>query len=114
MNLSLNRLVLMVFVLAAFGFAIIFFKNQTHTLTNTPEFTDTPVIASSNTNSSTNFAKEAEARREQMLAEKEEADLIAKRKLEKENSVECQFWKQQKTETSAPKIDEKIVEFCTL
>lgn len=114
MNLSLNKLVMTVFVLAAFGFAILIFKNNTPAQTTpyaTPELaSNTPV----NTNTSENFIQEAEARRDKALAEKEEAELIAKRKFAKENSVECKFWKQQKNEKSPPKVDEKITEFCTL
>ncbi len=114
MNLSLNKLVLIGFVLAAFVFAIIIFKNKATTSEIAQTQPELAVIESTQSNSSNDFVKEAEARREKALAEKEEADLLAKRKLEKENTVECKFWKQQKNEKSGSKVDEKITEFCTL
>jgi hypothetical protein len=61
------------------------------------------------------FYEEAEARREQQLIDKAEADRLAKLKAAKERSVECKFWKQQqKTSSAAAKIDEKINEHCNL
>ena len=61
------------------------------------------------------FYEEAEARREQQLIDKAEADQLAKLKAAKERSVECKFWKQQqKTSSAAAKIDEKINEHCNL
>lgn len=61
------------------------------------------------------FYQAAEARREQQLADKAEADRLAKLKAIKERSVECKFWKQQqKTASAAAKIDEKIDEYCNL
>jgi hypothetical protein len=61
------------------------------------------------------FYEAAEARREQQLADKAEADRLAKLKAIKERSVECKFWKQQqKTSSAAAKIEEKIIQYCTL
>lgn len=61
------------------------------------------------------FYEAANARREQQLADKAEADRLAKLKAIKERSVECKFWKQQqKTSSAAAKIDEKINEHCNL
>lgn len=61
------------------------------------------------------FYAAAEARREQQLADKAEADRLAKLKAIKERSVECKFWKQQqKTSSAAAKIEEKIIQYCTL
>lgn len=61
------------------------------------------------------FYEAAEARREQQIAEKAEADRLAKLKAIKERSVECKFWKQQqKTSSAAAKIDEKINTHCNL
>lgn len=114
MNLSLNKLLIAIVVLAGFGFAILISQNNAST---PPLAYDTQELATTTPTTdatSISFMEEAEARREKALAEKEENDLIAKRKLEKENSVECKFWKQQKNEKSAPKVDEKITEFCTL
>ena len=70
-----------------------------------------------NTEASTaeSFYEAANARREQQLADKAEADRLAKLKAIKERSVECKFWKQQqKTSSAAAKIDEKINEHCNL
>lgn len=64
---------------------------------------------------SESFYAAADARREQQLADKAEADRLAKLKAIKERSVECKFWKQQqKTSSAAAKIDEKIDEHCNL
>lgn len=61
------------------------------------------------------FLAQAEARREERMINKEEADRLAKLKAAKERSVECKFWKQQqKTSSAAAKIDEKIIQYCTL
>src|SRR6188768_3693507 len=72
---------------------------------------DTP---DSSTNAES-FYEAANARREQNLIDKAEADQLAKLKAIKERSVECKFWKQQqKTSSAAAKIDEKINEHCNL
>ncbi len=83
--------------------------------------TTTSTTASETTASNTtaitteSFYAAAEARREQVLINKEEADRIAKLKATKERSVECKFWKQQqKTSSAAAKIEEKINEHCNL
>lgn len=61
------------------------------------------------------FLAQAEARREQQFIDKAEADRLAKLKLAKERSVECKFWKQQqKTSSAAAKVEEKIIQYCTL
>jgi hypothetical protein len=61
------------------------------------------------------FIAQAEARREQNLEDKAEAERIEKLLKEKQNSVECKFWKQQqKTSSAAAKIEEKINQFCHL
>jgi hypothetical protein len=74
---------------------------------NTP---DTPANTSAES-----FYEAADARREQHLSDKAEADRLAKLKAAKERSVECKFWKQQqKTSSAAAKIDEKINEHCNL
>lgn len=47
--------------------------------------------------------------------EKEQAEKRAKLVKAKENSVECQFWKQQKqNKSNNPRIAEKIAQFCEL
>ncbi len=61
------------------------------------------------------FYADADARREQQLIDKAEADRLAKLTAIKERSVECKFWKQQqKTSSAAAKIEEKIIQYCTL
>lgn len=72
--------------------------------------TDTPASTSAES-----FYEAADARREQHLSDKAEADRLAKLKAAKERSVECKFWKQQqKTSSAAAKIDEKINQHCNL
>ena len=96
--------IILALVAAGFFFMV---SNKPKKVVETPP----PVVV--DTTPSISFAEEAEQRRAQMLEEK--ADLERKEKLlrEKENSVECQFWKQQKSVSSEAKIDEKIIEFCT-
>ncbi len=61
------------------------------------------------------FLAEAEARREKNLQDKAEAERIEKLLKEKQNSVECKFWKQQqKTSSAAARIEERIDHFCNL
>ncbi len=61
------------------------------------------------------FLAQAEARREQRLIDKAEADRLAKLTAAKERSVECKFWKQQQKLSSATaKVQEKITEHCTM
>lgn len=61
------------------------------------------------------FLAEAEARREQNLENKAEAERLEKLRTAKQNSVECKFWKQQqKTSSAAAKIEEKINHYCNL
>lgn len=78
---------------------------------STPSSTD----VETNSTSAESFYEAAEARREQQLADKAEADRLAKLTAIKERSVECKFWKQQqKTSSAAAKIEEKIIQYCTL
>lgn len=71
--------------------------------------------AESSITNAESFYEAAEARREQQLADKAEADRLAKLTAIKERSVECKFWKQQqKTSSAAAKIEEKIIQYCTL
>lgn len=64
--------------------------------------------------SSTSFYAEAEARHQQQLESQSQMEETDKKRKAKENSVECQFWKQQKSEKSPARVDEKIQEFCVL
>ena len=65
-------------------------------------------------NNQPDFIAQAEARREQKLEALAEQERRAKQQYDKEHSVECLFWKQQKNDKSPPKVDEKIAEFCNL
>ncbi len=59
------------------------------------------------------FVAAAEARREQQLADKAEADRLDKQRQQKADSVDCKFWRQQQqNSSSAAKIEEKIKTFC--
>ena len=61
------------------------------------------------------FEAAAEARREQQLADKAEADRMAKLRQQKADSVDCKFWRQQQqTSSTAAKIEEKIKTHCML
>ncbi|AQT60675.1 hypothetical protein [Cellvibrio sp. PSBB023] len=61
------------------------------------------------------FLAAAEARREQQLADKAEADRMAKLRQQKADSVDCKFWRQQQqTSSTAAKIEEKIKTHCML
>lgn len=80
-----------------------------------PATTSTPVSTDTESTTAESFYEAANARREQQLIDKAEADRLAKLKAIKERSVECKFWKQQqKTSSAAAKIDEKIDEHCNL
>lgn len=87
---------------------------------NTPETTVSASSAQAQTEAPAElthdeFLAQAEARREQRLIDQAEADRLAKLRRIKEQSVECKFWKQQqKTSSAAAKIEEKIVQYCTL
>lgn len=77
--------------------------------------TSTSATSAATTAPTESFYAAAEARREQVLINKEEADRLAKLKATKERSVECKFWKQQeKTSSAAAKIEDKINEHCNL
>ncbi len=61
------------------------------------------------------FIADAEARREQNMEDKAEAERLDKLRKIKQNSTECKFWKQQqKSSSAAARIEEKIIQFCTL
>ena len=64
--------------------------------------------------SSLGYLQEAEQKRRQFLVEKANTDNIAKQKIQKTNSVECQFWKQQKLSGKNANADEKVTQYCTI
>lgn len=80
-----------------------------------PAPTNSTTASDSSATNAESFYAAADARREQQLIDKAEADRLAKLKAIKERSVECKFWKQQnKTTSASAKIDEKIDEHCNL
>lgn len=83
-------------------------------LLNRKPLVEQPGTAVNHEASSSNYLIEAEKRREQEQEQISSLELQNKRQKAKENSVECQFWRQQKNEKSPPKVDEKINEYCTL
>jgi hypothetical protein len=83
-------------------------KNTPVTVTTTASLSAEPAPATLNS------LQDIEERREQELEAKREAAQHEKLKLKQENSVECQFWKQQKLHSSAESVDEKIKQFCTI
>lgn len=108
---------LVLFVLGGLSVYLIGRPNAAPVPTATPVQADapaTPTPAAASTGAES-FYQAADARREQMLIDKAEADRLAKLKVAKERSVECKFWKQQqKNSSAAAKIDEKINTHCNL
>jgi hypothetical protein len=115
------------FALFVLGGAVVYFISQPNAATTQPTTQAQTEPAPTATTTSTSdasaatatptesFYAAAEARREQVLINKEENDRLAKLKATKERSVECKFWKQQqKTSSAAAKIEEKINEHCNL
>ena len=96
-----------IMALAAIGF---FYLIASKPAIEQPPALDTPALS----DHQPDFIAQAEARREQKLEALAEQERQAKQQYEKEHSVECQFWKQQKNDKSPPKVDEKIAEFCNL
>lgn len=79
----------------------------------------TPVIEAAEapvetTSFSRNTFADVEARREQELEDKRNAEELAKQQNKKGKSVECLFWKQQKLNSSAANVAEKIEKFCNI
>ena len=79
--------------------------------------TDTNIDANASSDTETltheSFLAAAEARREQQLADKAEAERLDKLRQQKADSVDCKFWRQQQASSStAAKIEEKIKTFC--
>lgn len=73
-----------------------------------------PIAVSENTVN--NYIAEVEKKNELERDEIEQARKVAKLAKAKKDSVECQFWTQQKAKSSAPnpKTDEKVAHFCEL
>lgn len=97
--------IILALVAAGFFFMV---SNKPKKVIETP-----PPAVAVDTTPSVSFEEQAEQRRAQMLEEKADLERKAKLLRERENSVECQFWKQQKSVSSEAKVDEKIIEFCT-
>lgn len=83
-------------------------------LNRKPAVETQPYTAINQEPATSNYLREAEQRREQEQEQISALALQSKRQKAKENSVECQFWRQQKNEKSPPKVDEKIDEHCKL
>lgn len=66
------------------------------------------------TKSTLTYAQEAEQKRQQFLEEKAIKDNLAKKQTSRVNSLECQFWKQQKTAKKNAKADAKIAQYCNI
>jgi predicted Holliday junction resolvase-like endonuclease len=66
-------------------------------------------------NTLTQYIQTVQQQEELARDEKEQAEQRAKLAKDKENSVECQFWKQQKqNKSNNPRVAEKIAQFCEL
>jgi hypothetical protein len=98
----------MILILVVAGFVLLISNKPRKAAIEAP----LPLI-NEHTNSSS-FLEEAEKRRERMQEEKSAQAEKEKLLKQKENSLECQFWKQQKAVSSEAKVDEKIIEFCAL
>jgi DNA-directed RNA polymerase subunit M/transcription elongation factor TFIIS len=86
----------------------------TNKIESLPSLSNSSVDKTSKKLSLEQFTKDAEDQRERELATKAAAENLAKKKLQKEQSNECLFWKQQKKLGKAPNADEKIAKFCVL
>jgi DNA-directed RNA polymerase subunit M/transcription elongation factor TFIIS len=86
----------------------------TSKIENLPSLNNSSASKTSKKLSLEQFTKDAEDQRERELATKAAAEDLAKKKLQKEQSNECLFWKQQKKLGKAPNADEKIAKFCIL
>jgi hypothetical protein len=66
-------------------------------------------------NSVTQYIQAVEQQNEQARDEKDQADKLATLAKAKQDSPECQFWKQQKQNKSTnPRVGEKIAQYCEL
>jgi len=66
-------------------------------------------------NTLTQYIQTVQQQEELARDEKEQAEKHAKLATAKENSVECQFWKQQKqNKSNSQRVTEKIAQFCEL
>lgn len=71
-------------------------------------------IAPEDNNTIANYIDEAQRKNDLERNEKAQAEKLAAMAKAKQDSVECQFWKQQQTQKTKPKIEEKIAQFCEL
>jgi hypothetical protein len=86
-----------------------------NTTANVTSAAQNPTAETSKTLTHESFLAAAEARREQQLADKAEAERLTKLRQLKADSVDCKFWRQQQqTSSTAAKIEEKIKTHCML
>jgi uncharacterized protein YcbK (DUF882 family) len=72
-------------------------------------------ITSTTENTVSKYIDAIEKQNELDRDQKEQADKLAKLAKAKKDSVECQFWMQQKQNQSTnPRLDEKLTQFCEL
>lgn len=91
-------------------------NEATHTATETENSeAESSTTDTSETLTHERFLADVEARREQQLADIAEAERIAKLRQLKADSMDCKFWRQQqKTSSTAAKIEDKIKTHCML
>ena len=89
-------------------------EQKTATAAVTPTVDTSPAIAVETASFTRNTFADVEARREQELEEKRNKQELAKKQNQKGKTVECQFWKQQKSSSSIANVDEKIAQFCSI
>lgn len=75
---------------------------------------EAPVRSSVDSDTITKYIDEAEKQNELERDKKEQANKLAKMIKAKKDSVECQFWQQQKQKKATNRVDEKITQFCEL
>jgi hypothetical protein len=71
-------------------------------------------VAPEDNNTVANYIDEVQRKNDLERDEKAQAEKLAAMAKAKKDSVECQFWKQQQTQKTTPKIEEKVSQFCEL
>ena len=119
MNMPVKKIVIVaivVFVCAVAGWKIKSAKSEAvaATVPQLMETAQTTLAAAENVTTDHHAFKDVEDNREQYLEEKRQADELAKKLAQKEKSVECVFWRQQKKLGKSTQADEKVTQYCTL
>ncbi len=109
MRLPSNIVLARIFFVIAAGLLVLIFTHKR-------EAPATAAPITSNENTVNNYIAEVEKKNELERDEIEQTRKLAKLAQTKKDSVECQFWKQQKAKSSAPnpKTEEKVAHFCEL